>query len=146
MKLSNARFFPTSLVSFQVQSDLSNFAWLFPTSSKLSNYRPSNLKLSNCLFQLHVSHLGSPPSSTYLYPVLLKLIKVFVIHAIFRTITLWSLKHLLKTINLLWKRFLVFGMKILQQNISKLESLSVCFPSWPRLTLHKIFKKMPRQI
>ena len=50
-KLSNfARFFPTSLGSFQLQSVLSNFAWLFPTSAKLSNFRLSNLKLSNFSF------------------------------------------------------------------------------------------------
>ena len=75
----------------------------------------------------------------------LKLIKVFVIHAIFRTITLWSLKHLLRTINLLWKKLWVFGTKISQQNISKSESLSVCFASWPRLTFDDPFIKLLRK-
>ena len=38
-KLSNfKRNFPTSLGSFQLQSVLSNFAWLFPTSAKLSKF------------------------------------------------------------------------------------------------------------
>ena len=49
--LSNfARFFPTSIGSFQLRSVLSNFAWVFPTTAKLSNFRLSNLKLSNFSF------------------------------------------------------------------------------------------------
>ena len=44
------RNFPTSLGFFQLRSVLSNFAWLFPTSAKPSNFRSSNLKLSNFSF------------------------------------------------------------------------------------------------
>ena len=48
--------FPTSALTFQIQSVLSNrsvlsnFAWLFPTSAKLSNFRLSSLKHSNFSF------------------------------------------------------------------------------------------------
>ena len=47
----------TLLGSFQRRSVLANFARIFPISAKLSKFRLSNLKLSNCPFQLYVSLL-----------------------------------------------------------------------------------------
>ena len=44
------RNFPTSKETFQLRSVLFNFAWLFQTSAKRSNFWLSNLKQSNFSF------------------------------------------------------------------------------------------------